>query len=275
MDVEAYLRRIGFTAVRAPSRELLQELVWHHVQAIPFENISAYLGRRVSLAPADVEHKLVHAGRGGWCFEQNLLLGNALRALGFEFAELAGRVVWNRPLDVLTQRTHRILLVRVDGREWVVDAGFGGQMLTSVLDLAVDGPQDAPHEPFRMRRLGGDERMMESLIHGEWKPMYRFDLQLQQPIDFEAANFQLVHDPASHFTQGLIVSQVEPEGRHILHGRELVFHRAGGETTRRNLPTATAVLEALRDVFGLQLDAETAAALAARLDSQAGTAARS
>ncbi len=275
MDVEAYLRRIGFSGAHEPSHGLLAALLWRHVQSIPFENINAYLGRRVSLDPADVERKLVHAGRGGWCFEQNLLLGNALRALGFDVTDLAGRVVWGRAPDALTARTHRVLLVRADGRDWVVDAGFGGQMLTGVLDLHVEVPQDTPHEPFRLRRIGGEERLVESLIQGEWKPMYRFDLQPQLPIDFEAANYQLVHDPESHFTQGLIVSRVAPDGRHILRGRELVFHRSGGETTRRELPAADAVLDALRDVFGLSVDAQTAAALAARLNAQAGSAARS
>jgi N-hydroxyarylamine O-acetyltransferase len=217
----------------------------------------------------------VHGRRGGWCFEQNLLLGEVFRALGFEVTDLAGRVVWNRPAGVIPQRTHRVLLVRAEGRDWIVDAGFGGQMLTGVLDLNVETPQDAPHEPFRLRRIGGDERMVESLIQGEWKSLYRFDLQPQLPIDFEAANYQLVHDPASHFTQGLIVSLVAADGRHILHNRELVFHRAGGETTRRDLGSSAAVLDALRDVFSLKVDADIGAALAARFDAQAGSAARS
>lgn len=265
MDVDAYLARIGFRSAPAQSRELMAALVWRHVQAIPFENIDAFLGRRVSLDPADVERKLVHGGRGGWCFEQNLLMGQVLRALGFEVTDLAGRVVWGRAPDAITARTHRVLLVRADGRDWVVDVGFGGQMLTAVLDLAAEAPQETSHEPFRLRRLGGEERMVESLIQGEWKPMYRFDLQPQLPIDFEAANFQLVHDPASHFTQGLIVSLVAPQGRHILRGRELVHHRPGGQTTRHELASADAVLAALRDVFGLSLDPSTEAALAARV----------
>jgi N-hydroxyarylamine O-acetyltransferase len=266
MDVDAYLARIGFRSAPAQSRELIAALVWRHVQSIAFENIDAYLGRRVSLDPADVERKLVHGGRGGWCFEQNLLFGNALRALGFDVSDLAGRVVWGRAPDAMTPRTHRVLLVHADGRDWMVDVGFGGQMLTAVLDLAVEAPQETSHEPFRLRRIGGEERMLESLIHGEWKPLYRFDLQPQWPIDFEAANYQLVHDPASHFTQGLIVSLVAPAGRHILRGRELVFHRTGGEkTTRRELASAEAVLAALRDVFGLSLDSATEAALAIRV----------
>jgi N-hydroxyarylamine O-acetyltransferase len=266
VDLEAYLRRIGHAGACEPTREVLATLVLRHAMTIPFENLDPFLGRRPSLDPADVERKLVQQGRGGWCFEQNLLFGNALRALGFHVTDLAARVLWGRPADAITARTHRLLVVRIADRDWLVDVGFGGQMLTGVLDLHSEAQQETPHEPFRLRRTG-EQRVVESLIQGEWKPLCRFDLQRQLPIDFEAANYQLAHDPASHFTQGLVVSLVAKDGRHTLRGRELAFHRLGGETTRRELPGAAEVLAALRDVFGLLLDAPLEAALKARLES--------
>jgi N-hydroxyarylamine O-acetyltransferase len=269
MDVDAYLRRIGYCGAREPERPVLAALVLRHAQSIPFENLDAFLGRRVNLEPAVVEHKLVHERRGGWCFEQNLLFGNVLRALGFEVTDLFGRVLWGRPPDAVTARTHRLLLVRAADHEWLVDVGFGGQMLTGVLDLRSEAPQETPHEPFRLRRIAGEERVLESQVLGEWKPLYRFDLQPQLPIDFEAANHQLVHDPSSHFTQGLVVSRVVPDGRHVLRGTSLALHRVGGDTVRRELATATEVIAALRDPFGLCIDAALAAALAARLGTWA------
>jgi N-hydroxyarylamine O-acetyltransferase len=272
-DLSAYLQRIGYDGAREPTRVVLAALVLRHAASIPFENIDAFLGRRPSLAPLDVEHKLVHEGRGGWCFEQNLLFGNVLRALGFEVSDLSARVLWNRPVDLVPARTHRMLVVEIEGREWLVDVGFGGQMLTGVLDLHSEAEQQTPHEPFRLRRMGG-ERMLESLVQGEWKTLCRFDLQRHLPIDFEAANYQLSHDPASNFTQWLGVSRVVAQGRHVLRWHELGFHRLGGESTRRALGPAEEVAT-LIEVFGLRLDAATQAALLARLESQAGPAARS
>lgn len=273
-DLSGYLRHIGFSAEPRADLATLRGVVLGHALSIPFENLDALTGRRPSLDPADVERKLLRDGRGGWCFEQNLLLGNALRALGFEVIDLAARVVWGRTADAVAARTHRVLRVRTEGRDWIVDAGFGGQTLTGVLDLASEDPQATPHEHFRLRRIG-DERLMESLVAGEWLPMFRFDLHPQQPIDFEAANFQLVHDPASHFTQGLRVSRVTPEGRHVLRGFELAFHPLGGQTRRETLPDARAALEALRGVFGI--DASRLPDLPARLEAldQAGSASKS
>ena len=50
---------------------------------IAFENIDVLLKRDVSLYLATLQRKLVHRRRGGYCFEQNTLLGAALRVLGF------------------------------------------------------------------------------------------------------------------------------------------------------------------------------------------------
>jgi len=249
-DLSGYLQYIGFEGRAGADLACLRDVVLRHVLTIPFENLDALTGRRVSLEPGDVERKLLHQRRGGWCFEQNLLLGNALRALGFPVVDLAARVVWGRAADAVVARTHRVLQVRVEDRDWIVDAGFGGQTLTGVLDLASEESQPTPHEPFRLVRTG-NERLMETRVAGEWLPMFRFDLQPQLPVDFEAANFQLVHDPASHFTQGLRISRVTREGRHVLRGFELAFHVPGRETRRETLADTRAALDALHDVFGI------------------------
>ncbi len=272
MDLSAYFARIGYTGARAPTRDTLAAVVARHALAIPFENIDAFIGRRISLDAAAVEDKLVRRGRGGWCFEQNLLLGEALRAMGFDVTDFAGRVVWGRGADALAPRTHRLLRVRVEDQEWLADVGFGGQMLAGILDLRSDLAQRDSHAQFRLSRLGG-ERLLATLVRGEWLPMYRFDEQPQLPVDFEAANFQLVHDPASHFTQRLVVSNLSAAGRHVLRGGELVWHDNAGSTTRREIGDATGTTTVLREVFGLNIDADTTAALVARL--QAGSPARS
>ena len=51
-------------------------------QVIAFENLDPLLKRPVKLDAASLEAKLVKGGRGGYCFEQNLLFGHVLRALG-------------------------------------------------------------------------------------------------------------------------------------------------------------------------------------------------
>jgi N-hydroxyarylamine O-acetyltransferase len=253
-DLAGYLRRVGYDGPQEPTLPVLAALALRQPQAIAFENLDAFTGLRPSLGLQDVQRKLVQGGRGGWCFEQNLLLGAALRALGFEVIDLAGRVLWNQPVDAITPRTHRLMRVRAEAGEWLVDAGFGGNTLTGVLDLHSEAEQATPHGPFRLRQLADGERRLEALVAGQWLPAFRFDLQPQLPVDFEAANFQLSHDPASRFTQTLVVSRVVPGGRWVLRGPLLSFYGCDGIEERRELHGVEEVLEVLVRRFGIAVD---------------------
>ncbi|MEP2544736.1 MAG: arylamine N-acetyltransferase, partial [Alphaproteobacteria bacterium] len=73
-DLDAYLGRIGYRGAVAPTLDTLTEIQARHPAAITFENLDSLTGRVPSLAPMDVQRKLVTEGRGGYCFEQNLLL---------------------------------------------------------------------------------------------------------------------------------------------------------------------------------------------------------
>lgn len=253
-DLGSYLQRIGHHGRCEATTAVLAELALRHPQAITFENLDAFTGRHPSLEPDKVHRKLVYGGRGGWCFEQNLLLGEALRAIGFEVADLAGRVLWNRPPDALVPRTHRLLCVRAQGHDWLVDAGFGGHALTGVLDLHSEAGQQTPHGLFRLQPLADGELRLESVVAGQWVPVCRFDLQPQLPVDFEAANFQLSHDPASRFTQLPVVSRVEAAARRVLNGHVVSLYRNDGSIERRELGSVGEILSALAGEFGLAVD---------------------
>jgi N-hydroxyarylamine O-acetyltransferase len=275
VDLAAYFARIAYDGPRSASRDALAQIAYRHALSIPFENLDPWLGIRVSLDPEAVADKLVTRRRGGWCFEHNLLLGDALRAVGFDVRDLAARVLWGRTPDAVTARTHRILQVRCAGRDWLVDAGFGGQSLTGVIDLQSDQEQSTPHELLRLRRVGG-EQILETRLQEQWRAMYRFDLQPQHPVDFEAANFQLSHDPGSHFVTGLIAALPTRDGRHALRDGALTWYDHTGYARQQRLDSAAQVLETLRDTFGISLSGlDGLESHLTRWMAQAGTAARS
>ncbi|HVW68900.1 MAG TPA: arylamine N-acetyltransferase, partial [Steroidobacteraceae bacterium] len=91
VDVAAYFRRIGYSGPGTPTLETLAALHLLHPQAIPFESLDPLLKRPIGLTPGALQRKLIHEGRGGWCFEHNLLLADVLRALGFQATGLAAR----------------------------------------------------------------------------------------------------------------------------------------------------------------------------------------
>ena len=125
-----------------------------------------------------LQQKLLSERRGGYCFEQNLLLSHVLVKLGFRVTRLAARVLWNNPTTTMPARSHMLLRVDVSGRSYIADVGFGGMTLTGPLRLEPEVEQTTPHETFRLVRAG-DALVMEARIGVTWAALYRFDLQEQ------------------------------------------------------------------------------------------------
>ena len=94
-----------------------------------------------------LQHKLLASGRGGYCFEQNLLFWEALEAPSVSppLSGLAARVLWNHPPDAITPRGHMLLRVELDGRIWLADVGFGGLTQTGPLLFEPGLEQQTPH----------------------------------------------------------------------------------------------------------------------------------
>ncbi len=255
LDLDAYLRRIGYSGDRAATLKVLRSIVAHHTERIPFENLNPLLRLAVRLDLPSLEEKIVQGGRGGYCFEQNLLLAHALTSLGFRVQGLAARVLWNAPAGARAPRGHMVLLVELDARQ-IVDVGFGGQTFTGVLRLDSAASQETPHESFRLLRDDGDY-VMQSLVGEEWKSLYRFDLQPQFLADYEVTNWYLSNYPNSHFLHGLIAARAAPGMRYALRNNELAIHHLHGPTERHALGTVGEIRETLARDFGLVLPVES------------------
>ena len=252
MDLHAYVRRIGYRDKAAADLETLREVVARHAEAIPFESLSALLGEEIALDVDALQAKLVDAGRGGWCFEQNWLLTHALRAIGFELKTLAARVRWNVPPEVLRPRSHMLLLVHTDRGTHVADVGFGGLTLGVPLRFEIGAEQETPHETFRFVEAAGDY-MLEVALNGSWMPMYRFDLREHILPDYEVSNWYLSHHPQSPFVTGLTAARTEPGKRHALRDRRYTVHRRGLPSESREIETLAEFREVLAGPLGIRL----------------------
>src|SRR4051812_7385068 len=109
LDVDAYLQRIDYAGERRPTLAVLDALHLAHATHIPFENLDVLLGKPPKLDLDSLQAKLVRGGRGGYCFEQNLLFAAALEAVGFRVTPLAARVRFGSTR--VNSRTHMTLLV--------------------------------------------------------------------------------------------------------------------------------------------------------------------
>ena len=254
MFLDRYLTRIGVPAPAGPDLAALQAIITGHTRSIAFENLDPLTGIEPALDPDGLAAKLVDGGRGGWCFEQNGLLRNALTELGYQVTGLAGRVRYRRPPDAPPQaRGHMLLLVDglPDGPH-LVDVGFGGGTPTGVLRLVPDEVQETPNEPCRIVR-DGDTYVMEIRLGDSWAALYSFDLTPQLPVDYGITNFYLAQHPESHFRHMLMVSRPEPGVRYALANNRLSVHRIDGPGEQRVLGSVAELREVLGGTFGLEL----------------------
>ncbi|TIT02864.1 MAG: arylamine N-acetyltransferase [Mesorhizobium sp.] len=243
-DIDAYFARIGYTGLRDASLETLKSLHLLHPQAIPFENLDPFLGHPVRLDLASLQEKIVARGRGGYCFEHNLIFMHVLKALGFAVSGLAARVLWGQPDDAITARSHMLLRVELDGRTYVADVGYGGLTLTAPLLLRPGLEQKTPHETFRMVETG-DHFRLQANVGGDWRTIYRFDMQQNYEVDYSVSNHFLSTHPTSHFLSSVIAARALPGRRYALRNNRLSTHHLGGRTEQMEIATAAELADVL------------------------------
>jgi N-hydroxyarylamine O-acetyltransferase len=254
VDVEAYFQRIGYAGPGDATLETLADFHLHHPQVIPFENLDPLLKRPVLLNAAAIERKILFSGRGGWCYEQNLLLGNVLQTLGFQVTGLAARVVWNAPEGAARPRTHMVLRIdALEGGPYIADVGFGGLTLTGPLRLAPAIEQTTPHETFRLLLEADGVYALQVRLRDAWKPLYTFDLQPQQLVDYDVWNWHLCHHPGSPFVNDLMAARVTLDRRYGLFNNKLSIHVLNGGSQQTTLATATELRGTLEHLFGIEI----------------------
>ncbi|HWU13859.1 MAG TPA: arylamine N-acetyltransferase [Caulobacter sp.] len=256
VDLDAYFARIGYDGPREATLDVLRALHQKHPDAIPFENLDVLLGKPISLDPAQVDAKLIGAGRGDYCYEQNGLFKRVLTALGFEVTGLMARVLWMVPDHLPPRpRSHMVLAVRIPGDDttWLADVGFGGCVLTGPLALFSDAVQATPNGAFRILPIDelGGERQVQANLSGRWAATYQVALGAWADQDYEQANFYTYAHPSSHFTFSLTAGRTTPTARYALKNNRLTWRDAGGALVEQRDLSAEQLETTLREVLGL------------------------
>jgi len=252
IDLDAYFERIGYAGRCSANVDTLAAIHLQHPQSIPFENLNPFLRWPVRLDALSLQQKLVRDGRGGYCYEHNLLLSHVLRELGFQVRWLAARVLWNVPEGTVRPRSHMLLLISLDDRRYVADVGFGGLTLTAPLRLEVDIEQSTPHEVFRLI-ASGDAFVLRAKCGDIWRSLYEFDLQEQLLADYDVVNWYLCNNPSSHFVTGLVAARPDRDCRYALRGNQLTAHHVNGDTECRLLTSTGELRAALEATFRVAL----------------------
>jgi N-hydroxyarylamine O-acetyltransferase len=249
-SLRAYLERIGLGDAEDPG---LADIHRAHATTIAFENFDSYSGIPVSLDPVDVEEKLVTRGRGGYCFEHNLLLQAALESIGgFAVEAMLARVRIGpegspRPLG------HLLLQVTGPDGTSLADVGFGGGGLLDPLPFATGVETDQSGWRYRLVE-DGPELVLQVLQDGGWADMYGFVPEPARPVDIEVNNWFTATYPDSDFVKGILAGRRSPDRQlsmFVFEQAVLVERPVGGKSDVTEVPRAE-VPALLATRFGIE-----------------------
>ncbi|MCX6075250.1 MAG: arylamine N-acetyltransferase [Campylobacterales bacterium] len=221
-NISDYLVRIGYDGEVRPDITTLTQLVQKQLRSIPFENTEVQAGRIPSMIPEDIVDKVLIRKRGGYCYEINGVFAMALSAIGFEWYFAGARPMF---YPMRRPKTHMVVIVRVGGRDYLCDTGFGGYALRAPIEI-VEGEAVQDGDRFRMELIDG-EYVLSSLVQDEWQRQYGFALQPQEWIEFSLANYFNATHPDTIFTQKKLAIMQTPNGRKILVDNELKLIEEG------------------------------------------------
>lgn len=252
-DMSAYLARVGYAGPLAATAAVLDALHLAHATHIPFENLDVLLGNPPRLDLANLQAKLVHDLRGGYCFEHNLLFAAVLKEVGFAVTPLAARVRFRAAR--LLPRTHMLLLVKAGEGAWVADVGFGGG--GPLKPVPFDAGQVSVQFSWAYRVVeesAGLWVLQSGGVDDMWDDLYSFTLEPQELVDYELANYFVSTHPDSPFTSAVTAQRATPDARYILRNRVLTIDH-GSELATRVLADEAEMLRVLADTFGLHVPA--------------------
>jgi len=252
MDVDAYLRRIGYDGPREPSTATLRQLHRRHLFAVPFENLDIPLGTPIVLDVDRLFDKIVVRQRGGFCYELNGLFCELLRALGFNVQMLSARVRREHG-GFGPEFDHMLLQVQLD-EPWLVDVGFGDSFVDPIVFHAGGADQVSGHrytvlpidDEWQLLREDGKDRV----------PLYAFRDLPHELNEYREMCLHHQNSPASHFTRNWICSRATPDGRITIVNMRLIVTR-GTEREERQLSSQEELRRCLDDLLGVRLSKST------------------
>lgn len=252
VEIKKYLDRIQAADPYELSLNDLAHLQKQHILNVYFENLDILNQQSLSLDKENLYHKLIINERGGVCYELNGSFFYLLEEVGFKPYLMTG-TVYTGSGEWALENSHMFLIVPVDGKEYLVDVGFGGNCPRLPVPLSGEEVRDYDGYYRIMYDKPQDLFCLQKKTEEEWEIQYRFDtpspkwnFENIQPICVRTET-----SPESNFNKGYFFSRATEEGRITLIGNKLIIldHQ---EKTKKSLEEHE-IAEAARHYFQIEL----------------------
>ena len=260
-----FLEILGVDAGPANLR-LLKEVVAAHLVAVPFENISKLYRYRTkgSTAVPDLEDHLDGIERwrfGGTCYANNLHLFTLLEYLGF-MVSLCGA-------DMNEPDVHLVSMVTVEGRDFIVDAGYGAPFFQPLpRDLDRDHVIDFGRCRYVLHPRDEEGRSKLEMFR-DGVPIHGY---LAKPEPRSSAHFGPViadsFGPGAAFMNTVVIERFTPDRGSIrIHNLKLTETPPDGRPTTSEFADLEELIDAIEDRFNIPVDIVRTAVAGINLDA--------
>lgn len=250
--IDLYLKRIGLNTLPSPNVEGLHSLAKAQSSGITFENLDVLANIPIRIDLESISEKILKSGRGGYCFELNGLLGNALQAAGFTFEPRLARVTYRRPEP--GPKTHLVYVVKIENQNWLVDVGFGGPGLIepALFEANTEFEQNGTLFRFVLEKNG--EFHLQRKTMDEWIGIYMVTHEPVMPIDLEVVNHFVSTWERSPFRSIFMCVSPRKNGVLTIHGQDLVHldHNLNA-VARRTIQDLADLKEIMNSQFHIQV----------------------
>jgi arylamine N-acetyltransferase len=246
--------------------------------AVPFGNLVLHYSpyHAIFLDAETLFTKIVERKLGGYCMENNGFFATVLRSLGYELYTTGARVSCaiseghSNP-EGYGGWSHMVNIVKVDGRKYMIDVGFGTLGPTQPIHLK-DG-EVVPNVPTSQGRLkyrpiapltDSNQKMwtfdVRSSSESPWIPQYCFSELEFLPEDFYVMNYHTSQSRTSWFTQRLVLTKFllsedrkEAVGNLTLSNNEIKQRLHGQSEALITCKREEERVQALEDYFDVKL----------------------
>lgn len=246
MDLDAYLRRIGFQGTVAPTLECLTQVHRQQAFTVPYEALDIMFGRTIDRDVDRIYDRVVKRQRGGWCYELHELLAWALREIGFS-VRIVTAGIHRREYGDAKLGNHTAVLVDLE-RVYLADLGLGDG-IRDPIPLAV-GDYHQGRLNFYLELLpDGWWRFQNHIFSYPTNFDFRDDAPLDEAlIDRYTAEYRT--SPDSMYLLNLVCQIMQEETVTCLTGRVLRHKTPDGISKR--LISEKEFEEVINQVFGIR-----------------------
>jgi N-hydroxyarylamine O-acetyltransferase len=218
-----FRERINFPIDTPITLENIDDLLEKTASSLPFENICTLSGETNALSNDYLFDKIIQRGEGGLCYDLNGILYLFLKENGLDVQLVRGSVYVPDLGDFSpTGRTHAAILLNDDGKRYLVDTGFGGNL--PLRPVPMDGSViHSLNGEFRVKKKDsefGDYFLEMKLKHKDpdWRIGYAFDSRepVENISDLSEMKNIITEHPQSPFNKKRLLTRVTPEGSMVL-----------------------------------------------------------